>query len=149
MDEQPASFHFENSVGRFVKLLLLSLVVGSALGGITGISIMVLVAIVFGNDTPILSALGIILSGLSFLLIVGWVAVSSLKNWFWSLTYDQNGIIFRPLTGNQIAILSHEIKGIKRKGELIVFKTTGQDLGVDLAKFPLKERVIFNSYTKQ
>lgn len=149
MGEQPVSFRFENSIGRFLTLLLMSSAVGSALGGITGAAMMILANIIFGNNTMALSLLGVILFVLSFLLIVGLIVVSSLKTWFWSLTFDSQGIVLKPIVGDQITILSHEIKGIKRQGELIVFKTIGEDLSVDLTKFPLKERVIFNYYRQR
>ena len=149
MGEQPVLFRFENSIGRFLKLLLQCLVVGSALGGVTGLAMLVLANIILDNNPMELSMLGMILFVLSVLFIVGLIAVSSFKTWFWSLTFDKRGLTLKPLVGDQITALSHEINEIKRQGELVVFKTMGQDLIVDLAKFPPKERVLFNTYTKR
>jgi hypothetical protein len=64
------------------------------------------------------------------------------------LTFDDEGLTLKPIVGDQITILFHEVKEISRGKKLVVFKATGQNLVVDLDKFPLKEKVIFYSYTR-
>ena len=149
MGEQPVIFEFENSIGRFVKLLLFSLIVGSLLGSFSILCLRVLFIAILGNEITLPPFVMFAFQGFLFLFSLGWVSINVMRGWFWHLTFSEDGISLSSISNHRTSILSHEINEIEWQDDQVVFKTKGQDFAISLVKLPTKERIIFRSRLDQ